>query len=136
MEVIIDANIVIAMLIKPGKPLDLFLKEELEIFAPELLLQELENHKELILRKSRLNLEELNLFFIFLKERISLVPEEEFLKYREEANTLCPDPKDILYFALALHLQCPIWSNEKKLKEQRKIKVYATHDLMKLFHLS
>ena len=39
MDVIIDANIVMSILINPGKPLDLFLKEELEIFAPELILK-------------------------------------------------------------------------------------------------
>lgn len=39
MQIIIDANVVIAMLIKPGKPVDLFFKEELEIFAPELLFE-------------------------------------------------------------------------------------------------
>ena len=45
----------------------------------------------------------------------------------------CPDPKDIVYFALAIHLRCSIWTNEKKLKEQEEIRVYHTHELIKLF---
>lgn len=36
------------------------------------------------------------------------------------------------YFALALKLKCPIWSNDKKLKEQNIITIYHTHELSKL----
>jgi len=43
-----------------------------------------------------------------------------------------PDPDDMAYFALALKLNCAIWSNDKKLKEQDKVKVYNTHELSKI----
>ncbi len=66
MQLVIDANVLFAMLIKPGKPVDLFFKDELEIFAPELLLKELENNKDLILKKSRLEEEEFDRFFEIL----------------------------------------------------------------------
>ena len=36
------------------------------------------------------------------------------------------------YFALALKLNCAIWSNDKKLKEQNKIQVCSTHELSKI----
>lgn len=133
MQIIIDANVVIAMLIKPGKPVDLFFKEELEIFAPELLFEELERNKKEIIKKSRLTKKEFDWLLIILRRKIIIVPEEEFLKYREKAEEICPDPKDIVYFALALLLKCSIWTNEKKLKEQDNVKVYSTHELMKLF---
>jgi predicted nucleic acid-binding protein len=70
-----------------------------------------------------------------LKEKIKIIPEEEFLIFRDKAEQLCPDEKDITYFALALYLKCPIWSNERKLKEQNEIKIYATHELIRLFEL-
>ena len=37
-----------------------------------------------------------------------------------------------MYFALALKLNCGIWSNDKKLKNQDKVKVYSTEDLLKI----
>lgn len=114
MQAIIDANIIIAMLVKPGKPIDLFFDSRLSLFAPQLLFEELGKHKEEIMEKSKLN-------------------EEEFLRFREMAGDICPDPKDVVYFALALYLNCPVWSNEKKLKEQAKIEVFATHELMRAF---
>lgn len=132
MQLIVDANVVIAALIKPGLPADLFFKEELELVAPKLLFEEIKNNKELIVRKSRLSEEEINKFIFIFEQRIFIVPEEEFVRFKKKAEEICPDPKDVTYFALALYLNCPIWSNEKKLKEQPKVEVYATHELMKL----
>ena len=123
------------MLVKPGKPIDLFFDSRLSLFAPQLLLEELENNKEEILEKSKLNEEEFEWLYIILKHNITIIPEEEFLKYRERAEEVCPDHKDIVYFALALYLNCAIWTNEKKLKEQPKVVVYSTHELMRLFCL-
>lgn len=45
MQVIVDTNIIIAMLISPGKPIDLFFDNKLHLFAPQLLFEELENNK-------------------------------------------------------------------------------------------
>ena len=35
-----------------------------------------------------------------------------------------------LYFALALKLDCPIWSNEKAFKKQSVVKAFSTSDLI------
>jgi predicted nucleic acid-binding protein len=131
MQLIIDANIIIAMLIKPGKPIEVFFYSRLILYAPQLLFQELEKNKAEIIKKSRISKEDFEWLYVILKHNITIIPEDEFLKYREEAEKICPDPKDIVYFALALYLQCSIWTNEKKLKEQEKIKIYHTHELIK-----
>jgi predicted nucleic acid-binding protein len=133
MQIVIDANVIIAMLIKPGKTIDLFFDSRLNLVAPQLLFEELNNNKRGIINKSRLTKEEFELLYLILKNNIEIIPEEEFLRFKEKAEEICPDPKDIVYFALSFYLNCPIWSNEKKLKEQPKIIVYATHDLMRLF---
>ncbi|MBU0460016.1 MAG: PIN domain-containing protein [Nanoarchaeota archaeon] len=136
MQVVIDANIIIAMLIKPGKSIDIFFREELEIFAPELLFKELENNKAIIVKKSKISEKEINQLLTILKQKILIVPEDEFVRFKEKAEIICPDPKDIVYFALALYINCAIWTNEKKLKEQGKITIYATHELINTFNQS
>lgn len=133
MRIIIDANIIISMLIKPGKPIEIIFRDDLEIFAPKLLLTELENNKEEIISKSRLSKEEIEDFSKIVLQRIKIISENDFIKFRAKAEKICPHMKDVQYFALSLHLQCPIWSNEKKLQEQPHIKVYATHEIMRLF---
>ncbi len=132
MQIVIDANIIISILIKPGKPIEVVFNDNLKIFAPELLLKELENNKPTILEKSLLNKEDIDNLFEILKQRIKFIPEKDFISYREEALQICPDKKDVEYFALALKLKSPIWSNEKGLKKQNIIEVYATHELIKL----
>ena len=107
----------------------------MELFAPELLFEEIENNKELIIKNSELNEIEIDEFIDILKERIKIIPEEEFINFRSKAEDVCPHEKDITYFALALYLKCALWSNEKKLKEQNEIEVYATHELIELFHV-
>ena len=42
MQVIVDANVLISILIKPGKPVDLLLIEELDFASPELLFEEIQ----------------------------------------------------------------------------------------------
>ena len=56
-----------------------------------------------------------------------------FFDFIDGAERISPDPKDTSYFALALKLNCPIWSNDKKLKEQNKIKIYSTEEIVKFF---
>ena len=136
MQLIVYANPIVSILISPGKPIGVLFLEELELFAPGLLFIEIENNKELIIQKSKLTEEEINRFIEILKQKITVIPEEDFTNYLDLAERICPDKKDITYFALALHLKCTLWSNEKKLKEQKFVQVYATHDLIELFNLS
>ncbi len=136
MQIVIDANPVISLLIKPNRVIvELLFLEDLEIFAPELLFDEIEQNKGIIIKKSGMTNEEFNKFLSIIKKRISVVPEAEFLKFRGKSEEICPDEKDITYFALALHLKCPIWSNEKRLRNQNHVNVYATHELIEIFEI-
>ena len=69
-----------------------------------------------------------------LYEVITVVPEEEYEKYIEDAGKISPDDKDVMYFALALKLRCPIWSNDAKLKEQDQVVIYNTSELVRLLN--
>ncbi|MBS3127833.1 hypothetical protein J4410_01700, partial [Candidatus Woesearchaeota archaeon] len=112
MQIVVDANPLISMIIKPGVTADLLFLEELDLVMPSLLFYEIKKHKSDIAKKSVLTEQEIDNFIKIIEERIRFIPAEEFLKYRKEAIKLSPDEKDITYFALALYLKCPIWSNE------------------------
>jgi len=132
MDLVIDANVIFAVLIKSSFSSDMLFKEEFHLFTPEYILIEFEKYKEDILKKTERTTVEFFRLVEILKRRITFIPLEELIDYVEEADKLTPDPKDMAYFALALKLNCAIWSNDKKLKEQDKIKVYHTHELSKL----
>ena len=134
MRVVVDANVLIATLIKPGIPTKLYFSDELEIFAPKFLLDEIEHNMAEIQQKTRLSVSELDEFFEVLSQRITWIGEQDFKNKKETAEQCCPDIKDVPYFALALHLNCAVWSNEKRLR-QDTIQVYATHELLELLRI-
>ncbi len=45
------------------------------------------------------------------------------------------DETDTPFLALALHLHCSIWSNDKHLKRQKKVITYTTIELARVLGL-
>src|SRR3989338_10121248 len=132
MLIVVDANPLISLLIKPSRVIELLFRDDIELFAPTLLFDEIQRNLGIIIAKSSLDEKEIEEFIVILKGRIKIISEEEFLKFRKKAEEICPDEKDVTYFALAIYLNCPIWSNEKKLKEQTEIRIYSTYELLEL----
>lgn len=135
MELVVDANSVIAALIKEGMSAEILSNPVFNFFAPEFLFEEIEKYKDEILRKSNRNNKELIAVLDNIKEIINVYHSDEFSEYLESAKQICPDENDTEYFALALKLKCGIWSNDKKLKEQDRIKIYSTEELVEKFEL-
>lgn len=134
MDLVIDANVLFSILIKTGKTEELFFEEDLHLFAPEFLFEEFEKYKELILEKTERTKEEFSRLITILKKRIKTIPNEETDKFLPEAKKVSPDPKDADYFAIALKMKCPLWSNDKTLKLKQKIvEIYSTENLAKIF---
>ena len=132
MDLVIDANVLFSALIKDSFAYNLLFSDTFHIFTPEYIFTELEKHKDEILEKTERTTEEFFRLVETLKRRIVIVPLEELVPHIKEAEKLTPDPDDMAYFALALKLNCAIWSNDKKLKDQNKIKVFNSHELSKI----
>jgi|SRR3989344_6743588 len=135
MNIIIDANILFAALIKDGKTADILVNPFLELNAPEILFEEFSKYYEEIINKSHRNKEAFISTLSYIKELITIISNSTFYEFIDRAKEISPDPDDIMYFALALKLDCSIWSNDKKLKEQNKVKVYSTEALIREFNL-
>jgi len=134
MDLVIDANILFSVLIKSGKTEELLFEEDLHIFAPEFIFEEFEKYKDLILDKTERSREEFDELMIILKKKIKTIPNEETNKFIIEAEKICPDEKDVDYFALALKMRCPLWSNDKELKSKQKVVIiYSTEELVGMF---
>lgn len=132
MDFVVDANIVFAAIIRRADTCELLFSSRLSLYAPEFLIKELEEHKKEILEKSGLSEEDFKQFTTIMTSRIKLFPFEDFQPYIQKAKKTTPDPEDIEYLALALKLNCPIWSNDKQLKKQQAVKVISTTELLNL----
>lgn len=138
MEVVIDANIFVAALLKKGATRKLLLNDELILYAPEYVIEELYDHLQEFETKSHLSriaLEEL-VKVLIIESKMIVVPKDELQQYMKKADEISLDPDDVMYFATALKQNIGIWSNDKALQQQKTVKVYSTNDLIKLLEIT
>ena len=115
-----------------GKTFELIFNSQINLFAPEYLTTEIEKHKQEILEKSSLSYSDFDTILSLISPQISFVSYRDFSSLSQQAKSISPDKNDTEYFALALKLNCPIWSNDKRLKEQSEIRIYSTTELINL----
>jgi predicted nucleic acid-binding protein len=142
MILIVDANVFFSALISKGKTLRVLainsVTETFELLAPEFLMEEIEEHKEEILSKSKLSLSDIEQVFQLLQREVKFISHSVFSEFSEEAKKISP-PDDFPYVALALKvkslgLKVAIWSNDKELKEalKNKIDVLTTSEMFEI----
>lgn len=130
MRVVVDANVLFACIISRKYSFSILLDSRIEVFAPDFIFEEVLKYKKYLLNKSKFSDIELDQFIEYIRRRITIINSNELTDHYSQAAKISPDPKDEAYFALALKLKIPIWSNDKELKKQKRIKVFTTDELM------
>jgi predicted nucleic acid-binding protein len=137
MNLVLDANILFAALIKNSTTTKLLFNSNLNLYTSKFIFEEFEKYKSLILKKTKKSEKELEIIMNILKEIICVISIDDYFDYVEKAKEISPDPKDVDYIALALKLNCSIWSNDKELKHQNIVKIYSTKDILDILqHIS
>ena len=133
MDLVVDANILFAALIKNNITSELLLKREFHLYAPEFIFDEFEKYRDYLKKKTDRSDEDFDRLLDVFKRNIDLISKDDLQSYIEKAESISPDIKDVPYIAIALKLNIPIWSNDKALKKKlNEIKVYSTDDLFAL----
>ena len=106
-----------------------------ELVSPDFAMEELLSDKERIMEFAKIN--ELGFKFLFslLGRRVETFAKSEYEEFLPEARRVSPHGRDDPYFALALSLNSAIWSDEGAFKDQTKVKVYTTGELLRLLEL-
>ena len=133
MRLIVDSNILFTFFWKNATATDLFVFQNLELCSPEFALEEIQKYKQEIVRKAKMTDTEFREIKKELQLLIAFVAIEEYMNYFQNAAKISPDKEDVDFFALALLKDCPIWSNDKKLKEQNEVKILTTKEVIELF---
>jgi len=136
MIVVLDTNIIISALLKDSVTRKIIFKSDHTFLFPENIFQEIRKYKKEILAKSGLNEEEYSELITKILKYVHIVPEELISFKKEEAHHLVKniDLNDILFFATALSFKdSVIWSEDKKLKRQNKIKVFNTKEMIGIY---
>ena len=136
MQLVIDTNILLSFF--RGNPVRFTILNSqllnLELYSPEHCWQELLKIRLSISKYCKLQPEQIDSIFEELKKFIKIIPDEFSKSFEQESKQLIHD-KDIPIFALALKLDCSIWSNEPGFKKQSSVKILNTENLKKLLKL-
>jgi len=116
-DYVIDANIIFSSLLS-GKRFYRKLFESYIFYTPDFALNEIQNYQDVILKKTKLNKEQLQEFTLFIFAKLIVAPEFYITnESRQKAYDLCIDIdlKDIIYVALSIELRCPLITRDKLL---------------------
>lgn len=127
MKLVVDTSIVFSFFKSNSFSNKLLRECNLELFAPENLIVELEKYADLICSKSFMSKEKFIENISLLSNIIALKNPSDYS--REKAKLLVKHESDIPFLALALELNIPIWSNDEHFKEQCLVKVFTTEEL-------
>jgi predicted nucleic acid-binding protein len=108
------------------------LRKRLQVGFPEFALEELTASQEKIAKHASVGKSEFLLALSLLRKVIEVVPKHEYEASLLPAREISPHLEDDPYFALALSLGAPIWSDEQAFRGQGKVKVYTTRELLEL----
>lgn len=137
LELVVDANVLFSALLAKKTTRGLFFNPPRQTLRPRVLLEELEKHLEsdLELRKKlRQTPEETKAVVHELKHSVEVISSRDYAPLLEKALEISPDEYDAPYFALALFLEIPLWSNDKRLKKQEAVKVLDTKEVLELLN--
>lgn len=105
------------------------------LLSPDFVLEELTSNEGKIMKTAKIDRVEFSFLFSLLERKVETIVKSEYEDSLSEAGGISPheeETKDDPYFALAMSLNAPIWSDEKEFKEQSQVKVLSTRELLKL----
>lgn len=116
MKIVVDSNILFAALLRGNDSiLHRLLHKNVEVYAPQVLLEEVFNHASTILSHTRLAPDRLFLLFSQLLSHITFIPEGLLsIENRKTAYRLCKDydEHDSLFVAVALEMDATYWTRD------------------------
>ena len=132
MKLVVDTNILFSYFWKNSFTKSLIMSDKLELFAPDYALEEINKYKKEIIKKTGISEREFSLLRVDIAISVNFVPIQEYKNFLKKASEISPDKNDIDFFALALKLKLPIWSNDVLLNSQSEVKVYTTKEVVGL----
>lgn len=141
MRLVVDSNVLFTLFWEDSVFRNI-LNKSVELFAPEYALEEINKHSSELIKKISCSESEFKKLKRDLALKVEFIPLEEyssaFPKVLSMADQLTKKEymefvKDIDFFALAVKIGCPIWSNDKLFKKQSKVLVFTNREIIELF---
>jgi len=143
MRFVVDSNVLFTFFWK-GSVFKNVLDTPLQLFSPEYALEEINKYSLEIMKKTSISKEQFKKLKTELAMKVEFMPLEDYAPLFHKILSIASKfskheydefVKDIDFFALALLLNCPIWSNDKLLKKQSKVLVFNTKEIIELLEI-
>ena len=125
-KIAVDANVILSVLIG-GKAAKVFTNvKDVEFLTTANIIEEIQEYIPVLAKKKGLDRSTMETAFSLLD--VKVITKEVYSSQISIALDLIGkrDPDDVELRALALTLDCPIWSNDNDLKDLKGVKVYTT----------
>ena len=135
MRLVIDTNVFMAGLLKDSIVRKVLSSENIQFFIPEHALDELEKHKNTLIKKANINAAEFDEMVSLLLENIEIVPESKIKAKFKEAKDVMKDIdiKDSPFIATVLSIKCDgLLTFDEHFQKQNKIKIFKIKDLINI----
>lgn len=131
MKLVIDANVAFSLLKKDSFTRKLTKEHSLDLYSHRFVLEEIEDHSEEVCELLNISSDKFERVKEALSKLVNLKVKvsPQFLNW---AKSLISDPDDAPYLALALKLNCPVWSNDEHFQEEpvkSAVEVFKTSEL-------
>ncbi len=133
MKLVVDANVIIAALIKNGKSREILASGKFKFVTSDFVKEEVQKYIPLIKEKSGMDDHTLEVLTALIFEEIETIPRIEYEKELKKAEEIMKeDLKDSTYVACYLALKCDgIWTHDPHYYRKQAIKPFRTIDLVK-----
>src|SRR3989344_8692851 len=130
MKLVVDSNVLFTFFWKDSAFKSIILKKNFELFSPESSLEEIKKYTPVMMKKTDLSLEEFKIIKMKLALKVNFMPAKEYSTSFKKAENLVKNfderqkiefLADLDFFALALELHLPIWSNDNLFKKQPEV---------------
>ena len=132
MKIVVDTNILFSFFWQKSLTRKLLITSSLDLISPEFALFEIEKYSQDIIEKIKITKKEFDVRFKELKEIVEFVDKKEYYQFLKDAEIISSDKDDSDFFALCLKNSCFLWSNDLILKNQKKVEVLSTKDIIEI----
>lgn len=132
MKLVVDTNILFNFFNKESFTRRLIIDSSLNLISSKFAIKELKKYSKLITEKSKIPKKTFENSLKNLETFVKFIDSKNYSKHLDKAIEISPDKKDKDFLALCLKENCPLWSNDKILKNQNKVKVFSTKEIIEL----
>lgn len=132
MQLVIDANILVAAFLKAATTRRLLLDSRLKLHAPEdLLIEGRKVLKERLSKRLKINPDfDFDILFDALTNNISILSVSDYASCLDAGLRIAPHDEDAPYLACALCLAIPLWTNDSGIRSQIQVPTFSTIELL------